>query len=289
MVAMEKNVHLHIVWCVGRERAWIHVQGFRLSSSIRLTGFNITPLAKLHATANFCSMKKKSYSRIFEGKKQHDLYPSTKKTWGLLLSFVPFCLEPDWRCIAFPNSKCTRTLLNLQLVGKKKKKFVWLLLLGKKSNECVIAFNLIFWCYVLTLYLNYALLYWRQESWPENKANRSGMIEFVLVISRFKLSLMLLGKKEFRDRCTSILGMQMLFILAKHISERLSHSFLLWLSVTRIELASSKPSSVRRSSCQIWEKCSALQATLALTLILWVLQNKTGWPFFALDHPIGIF
>ena len=77
-------------------------------------------------------------------------------------------------------------------------------------------------------------------SWPENKANRSGMIEFVLVISRFKLSLMLLGKKEFRDRCTSILGMQMLFILAKHISERLSHSFLLWLSVTRIELASSK-------------------------------------------------
>ena len=66
------------------------------------------------------------------------------------------------------------------------------------------------------------------------------MIEFVLVISRFKLSLMLLGKKEFRDRCTSILGMQMLFILAKHISERLSHSFLLWLSVTRIELASSK-------------------------------------------------
>ena len=161
MVAMEKNVHLHIVWCVGRERAWIHVQGFRLSSSIRLTGFNITPLAKLHATANFCSMKKKSYSRIFEGKKQHDLYPSTKKTWGLLLSFVPFCLEPDWRCIAFPNSKCTRTLLNLQLVGKKKKKkkFVWLLLLlGKKSNECVIAFNLIFWCYVLTLYLNYALL-----------------------------------------------------------------------------------------------------------------------------------
>ena len=80
-------------------------------------------------------------------------------------------------------------------------------------------------------------------SWPENKANRSGMIEFVLVISRFKLSLMLLGKKEFRDRCTSILGMQMLFILAKHISERLSHSFLLWLSVTRIELASSKPSS----------------------------------------------
>ena len=59
MVAMEKNVHLHIVWCVGRERAWIHVQGFRLSSSIRLTGFNITPLAKLHATANFCSMKKK--------------------------------------------------------------------------------------------------------------------------------------------------------------------------------------------------------------------------------------
>ena len=54
---------------------------------------------------------------------------------SVLLSFVPFCLEPDWRCIAFPNSKCTRTLLNLQLVGKKKKKFVWL---GKKSNECVI-------------------------------------------------------------------------------------------------------------------------------------------------------
>ena len=76
-------------------------------------------------------------------------------------------------------------------------------------------------------------------SWPKNKANTIGMIEFVLVISRFKLSLMLLGK-EFRDRRTRILGMQMLFILAKHISERLSHSFLLWLSVTRIELASSK-------------------------------------------------
>ena len=34
-------------------------------------------------------------------------------------------------------------------------------------------------------------------SWPKNKANTTGMIEFVLVISRFKLSLMLLGK-EFR-------------------------------------------------------------------------------------------
>ena len=88
----------------------------------------------------------------------------------------------------------------------------------------------------------------------KNLGQKIKQIEFVLVISRFKLSLMLLGKKEFRDRCTSILGMQMLFILAKHISaERLSHSFLLWLSVTRIELASSKPSSssVRRSSCQI--------------------------------------
>ena len=157
MVAMEKNVHLHIVWCVGRERAWIHVQGFRLSSSIRLTGFNITPLAKLHATANFCSMKK-NLTVGFLREKSSMIYTLTpKKTWGLLLSFVPFCLEPDWRCIAFPNSKCTRTLLNLQLVGKKKKKFVWLLLLGKKSNECVIAFNLIFWCYVLTLYLNYVL------------------------------------------------------------------------------------------------------------------------------------
>ena len=77
----------------------------------------------------------------------------------------------------------------------------------------------------------------------KNLGQKIKQIEFVLVISRFKLSLMLLGKKEFRDRCTSILGMQMLFILAKHISERLSHSFLLWLSVTRIELASSKPSS----------------------------------------------
>ena len=83
----------------------------------------------------------------------------------------------------------------------------------------------------------------------KNLGQKIKQIEFVSVISRFRLSLMLF-RKEFRDRCTSILGMQMLFILAKHISERLSHSFLLWLSVTRIELAGSKPSSVR-SSCQI--------------------------------------
>ena len=74
----------------------------------------------------------------------------------------------------------------------------------------------------------------------KNLGQKIKQIEFVSVISRFRLSLMLF-RKEFRDRCTSILGMQMLFILAKHISERLSHSFLLWLSVTRIELASSKP------------------------------------------------
>ena len=143
MVAMEKNVHLHIVWCVGRERAWIHVQGFRLSSSIRLTGFNITPLAKLHATANFCSMKKNLTVGFLREKSSmiYTLAPKKLEVYFCLLSLFAWNLID----VAFPNSKCTRTLLNLQLVGKKKKKkFVWLLLLGKKSNECVIAFNLIF-------------------------------------------------------------------------------------------------------------------------------------------------
>ena len=132
-----------------------------------------------------------------------------------------------------------------------------------------------------------------QESpfWPKNKANTIGMIEFVLVISRFKLSLMLLGK-EFRDRRTSILGMQMLFILAKHISERLSHSFLLWLSVTRIELASSKQaffgSEELLSDLRKMLSWSSSHTCFDFNPLSLTEQNRLAF-FFALDHPIGIF
>ena len=148
--------------CVGRERAWIHVQGFRLSSSIRLTGFNITPLPKLHATANFCSMKKKS--RIFSV--TGDLYPQQpkKNPEVYFCLFVPFCLKPDWRCIAFPNSKCTRTLLNLQLVGREEEKVFARRRSRVKKIQWMcyrIALNLIFVIFFLTLYLKY-YSDWRQ-------------------------------------------------------------------------------------------------------------------------------
>ena len=131
------------------------------------------------------------------------------------------------------------------------------------------------------------------------------MIEFVLVISRFKLSLMLLGKKEFRDRCTSILGMQMLFILAKHISERLSHSFLLWLSVTRIELASSKQaffgseellSDLRKMlsssshTCFDFNPLSLTEQNRLAFFLLWIIQlefSKALYIFLSNEVEVG--
>ena len=119
---MEKNVHLHIVWCVGRERAWIHVQGFRLSSSIRLTGFNITPLAKLHATANFCSMKKNLTVGFLREKSSmiYTLAPKKLEVYFCLLSLFAWNLIDVALHSQIRNALVLFSICNL--LGRRRRK-----------------------------------------------------------------------------------------------------------------------------------------------------------------------
>ena len=152
----EKRTSAHSLVCW--ERAWIHVQGFRLSSSIRLTGFNITPLAKLHATANFCSMKKNLTVGFLREKRSSSMIytPAPKKLE------VYFCLLSlfAWNLIDVALHSQIRNALVLfsicNLLGRRRKSLFGA---GEKIQwmRYRIALNLIFWCYVLTLYLNYVL------------------------------------------------------------------------------------------------------------------------------------
>ena len=138
-VAMEKNVHLHIVWCVLGEREREHGS---MSKALGCQAAFAWLASILHHYQSFMPQQ-----TFVQWKKNlgffllREIYtPAAQKNPEVYFClFVPFCLKPDWRCIAFPNSKCTRTLLNLQLVGREEEKvFARRRSRVKKSNECVI-------------------------------------------------------------------------------------------------------------------------------------------------------
>ena len=152
----EKRTSAHSLVCWERERAWIHVQGFRLSSSIRLTGFNITPLAKLHATANFCSMKKNLTVGFLREKRSTWFIPQHQKNLRSTFVFCPF-LPGTWLTLhCIPKFEMHSYSSQFATCWEEEEKVC---LAGEKIQwmRYRIALNLIFWCYVLTLYLNYVL------------------------------------------------------------------------------------------------------------------------------------